>query len=61
MLIVVMVVLKMQTHRCSCHCGCHGNKYPTLKEQKKHLNHRKECLEKELADIVEALEALEAG
>ena len=49
----------MHRHGCGCHCGCHERKIPTPEEQKKHLVHRKECLEKELKDITEELEALE--
>ncbi len=49
----------------SCGCGhgghggcCKGRQHPTKEEKEKYLLHKKECLEKELQGINEALEDL---
>jgi chaperonin cofactor prefoldin len=49
----------MHKQKCGCSCSCHGRQYPTKEEKRKHLEHKKECLEKELQGIKEALEELD--
>jgi hypothetical protein len=47
-----------KTKSCKCSCGCHGRKHLTKEEKKERLQHKKECLEKELQGINEALQDL---
>ena len=51
--------MRMYNKEHGCRCGCHGRRYPTREERREMLQHKKECLEKELQGIKEALEDLE--
>lgn len=44
---------------CGCSGGCHGRKYLTKEEKKERLQHRAECLGKELEGVKEALQELD--
>ena len=57
-----MVVIngeKMNKQGCSGNCGCHGRKHLTKEEKKAMLQHKAECLGKELEGIKEELQELE--
>jgi hypothetical protein len=49
----------MHKQGCGGNCGCHGRKHFTKDEKKERLQHRAECLGKELEGIKEALQELE--
>jgi len=50
---------KMHKQGCGCSCGCHGRRYLTKEEKKEMLQHKAECLEKELEGIKESLQELD--
>ena len=43
---------------CCCSCGCHGRRYLTKDEKLEVLRHKKECMEKELQGINEAMNSI---
>ena len=51
--------MKMHKQGCDGSCGCHGRKHLTKEEKKAMLQHKAECLGKELEGIKEELEVLE--
>ncbi len=49
----------MHKQGCDGSCGCHGRKHLTKEEKKGMLQHKAECLGKELEGIKEALQELD--
>jgi len=49
----------MHKQGCGCSCGCHGRQYLTKEEKKEKLQHKAECLGKELEGVKEALQELD--